>query len=537
MKTVGVALIEMLEHLGTEFVFGIPGVHTVELYRGLAASDIRHITPRHEQGAGFMADGYARASGKPGVCLLITGPGLTNAITAMAQAMQDSVPMLVITGVNPADSHGKKRGLLHELPDQHGLICAMTPHSYSLRAAADLPDVLRTAYEVFASARPGPVHIEIPTDLMAAPMPDYQMPQPSAQPPRANAAALTEAADLIATAKSPLILAGGGCQGAGADTMCFAEALDAPVLSTANARAHLGVHPLHAPASASIPAVREYIAKADLVIGLGTEMGPTDYDVFVDGSFPELQRFIRIDIDAARLTQDPICDVGLHGDVTQTLADLTPLLPPRADLSGAARTAAIIAAATPPSGSAMAADLEILKAVADALPACTIVGDSTQIVYSGNLLLPPEALPAGWFNSATGYGTLGYGPPAAVGAALARPNTPVVCLVGDGGLQFSIAELASATDADVPVIFLLWNNSGYREIETYMKNAAINPIGVTPSCPDLMHIATAYGLTGLRARDLPSLKAALTEAALSDRPSLIECIAPDSDYIPAHWGG
>lgn len=537
MKTVGVALVEMLEHLGTEFVFGIPGVHTIELYRGLAASSIRHITPRHEQGAGFMADGYARASGKPGVCLLITGPGLTNAITAMAQAMQDSIPMLVITGVNPASSSGQGRGLLHELPDQHALIRAMTPHSHSLRDAADLPGVLQTAYNLFQSARPGPVHIEIPTDLMSAPMPDYAMPAPSALPAHPAQTAMAGAAELIRAARSPLILAGGGCRGAGAAVLQFAQQVDAPVISTANARAELGEHALHVAVSASMPKIRDFIAQADLVIGLGTEMGPTDYDVFMDGGFPAMQRFIRVDIDAARFAQEPASDVALHGDIARTLASLARLLPANADRSGAIRSQTMLRAATPEPGTAMAADIAILSAVTSALPGCVIVGDSTQVVYSGNFLLPADGLPGGWFNAATGYGTLGYAPPAAIGAALARPDAPVVCLVGDGGLQFSIAELAAAVDAGTKVIFLVWNNSGYREIETYMVNADITPIGVDPSCPDLMQIAGAYNMPGHRVTDLAALQAALENAAQVHGPSLIECVAPAQTYNPAIWGG
>ncbi len=531
MTTVGTALIRMLEHLGTEYVFGIPGVHTVELYRGLAESPIHHITPRHEQGAGFMADGYARASGKPGVCLLITGPGLTNALTAMAQALQDSIPMLVITGVNPVASFGQGRGLLHELPDQQGLIRALTPHSHSLRRAEDLPDLLAQAYAVFASARPGPVHIEIPTDLMAAPMPAFEMPQVMAQPPCPTAAQLQQAADLITAAQAPLILAGGGCRGAAEALTRFATQIDAPVISTANARRVMGDDPLHVPASASLPAVRDQIARADLVIGLGTEMGPTDYDVYVDGGLPPLQRFLRVDIDPARLRQDPPCDLGLTGAVKQVLDALMPQLPARAAKQGAQRAEQMRQAALPAPDSVMASDLQILHTVAQTLPGCTIVGDSTQIVYSGNLCLPHDALPGDWFNAATGFGTLGYAPAAAIGAALARPDHPVVCLVGDGGLQFSLAELASAIDAGTPVIFLVWNNQGYKEIETYMRAARIAPVGVTPSGPDLMHLARAYGLCGVRVPDLSTLRQTLSHARHAAGPTLIELQAgPDGRF-------
>src|SRR5688500_12286038 len=161
VATGGEFLVKLLEAYGVEIIFGIPGVHTVELYRGLAASRIRHVTPRHEQGAGFMADGYARLTGKPGVCFVITGPGLTNIATAMAQAYQDSIPMLVISGVNSVAELGHGNGNLHELPDQQGLAAKLTAFSHTLFRAENLPAVLARAFAVFQSARPRPVHIEI----------------------------------------------------------------------------------------------------------------------------------------------------------------------------------------------------------------------------------------------------------------------------------------------------------------------------------------------------------------------------------------
>ena len=166
MITLGEALIHLLEAHGVDTVFGIPGVHTVELYRGLADSKIRHVTPRHEQGAGFMADGYARASGKPGVAFVITGPGLTNALTAMGQARADSVPMLVISGVNATATLGKGLGHLHELPDQRGMVEKVALSSRRITKAEELPAALADAFALFASGRPGPVHIEIPIDVM-----------------------------------------------------------------------------------------------------------------------------------------------------------------------------------------------------------------------------------------------------------------------------------------------------------------------------------------------------------------------------------
>ncbi|KAB2956281.1 MAG: hypothetical protein F9K19_07920, partial [Rhizobiaceae bacterium] len=169
MATVGEALISLLEAHGVDTVFGIPGVHTVELYRGLAGSRIRHITPRHEQGAAFMADGYARAAGRPGVAFVITGPGLTNAITAMAQARADSSPMLVVSSVNQRATLGKGLGYLHELPDQRGLMRTVALSSERVEDPAELQAAMERAFALLTSGRPGPVHIEIPLDVMAQP--------------------------------------------------------------------------------------------------------------------------------------------------------------------------------------------------------------------------------------------------------------------------------------------------------------------------------------------------------------------------------
>jgi acetolactate synthase-1/2/3 large subunit len=170
MRTLGVYLAELLEAYGVDTIFGIPGVHTVEFYRGLPLTKIRHVTPRHEQGAGFMADGYARVSGKPGVCLLITGPGVTNAATAMAQAYADSVPMLVISAVNAVGRMGSGEGWLHELKDQRQLTQGLTAFSHTVFTKDELDQAMARAFAVFASARPRPVHIEIPTDIIRLPV-------------------------------------------------------------------------------------------------------------------------------------------------------------------------------------------------------------------------------------------------------------------------------------------------------------------------------------------------------------------------------
>ncbi|MEP1765121.1 MAG: 5-guanidino-2-oxopentanoate decarboxylase [Sulfitobacter sp.] len=521
-KTVGEVLVDLLEHRGVDTVFGIPGVHTVEMYRGLAASNIRHITPRHELSAGFMADGYARASGKPGVCLLITGPGLTNAISAMAQARADSIPMLVISGVNRIDTQGHETGHLHELPDQGGMMRTIAVFTQTVQRGADLEPILDRAFAAMTSGRPGPVHIEVPLDVMSEiiEIPKQRVVQTQLRHPAPQD--LQTAADMLAAAKRPVILAGGGTVAAQTPLISVAEKLDAPVVTTINARGVLGGHPLEVPASPSLGAVRDLLAQADVVLAIGTQFGPTDYDMNVDGNFPQLAHLIRIDVDALQATRGVLPDLTIVGDAALALAGLsTALTTHNNNADGTSRAEATRTAAFAELGPAYKEGVDLIKSIGEALPGCLMVGDSTQLVYAGNCYAN-IARPRGWFNSSVGYGSLGYGAPAAIGARLAQPDAPVVCIIGDGGFQFCLSELGTAMDEDTPVIFLVWNNSGYQEIENYMVDAQIAPIGVRPSAPDFVKVAAAYGMGGETVTDLSELVGAILRAHETGKPQLIE---------------
>ncbi|RWQ41966.1 MAG: 5-guanidino-2-oxopentanoate decarboxylase [Mesorhizobium sp.] len=522
MTTVGEALITLLEAHDVDTVFGIPGVHTVELYRGLARSKIRHVTPRHEQGAGFMADGYARASGKPGVAFVITGPGLTNTITAMGQARADSVPMLVISGVNATPTLGKGLGHLHELPDQRGMMEKVALFSHRVADADELPGVLARAFALFSSSRPGPVHIEIPTDVMVKPADGIAALLRNVAPPEPEAAAIAEAARLCAAARFPLVLAGGGAKRAEAPLQRLAERLGAPVVQTTNARGLLHRHPLGVPASPSLKAVRALIADADLVIAAGTEFGPTDYDGYGDGGFVPPINLIRIDIGADQLARHP-ATVSIQADCGEAIEALLAAIGGVAAASdaGEGRAAAARQAALAELSPAFAAQISAVEVIRDALPGSIIVGDSTQPIYAANLYYDHDR-PGGWFNAATGFGALGYGPPAAIGAALAVPDAPVVCLTGDGGFQFTLPELGAALDAAAPVIFIVWNNRGYREIETSMLDVGVEPVGVSPAPPDFCKLGEAYGIAAERIVGIDDLADALKRARATRLPYVIE---------------
>lgn len=485
MKTVAQTLVEWLKSMGVDTIFGIPGVHTIELYRALPGSGIRHVTPRHEAGAGFMADGYARASGRFGVALVITGPGVTNILTPMAQARADSVPMLVISGVNKRDTLGRGLGYLHELPDQRALTRVLGP-ALHLEDPKALPGVLAQAGRALTTGRGGPVHVQIPLDLMTSPAPPaVALATPaSALPDPAKALAR------IRTAKTPVILAGGGCRKAGPELQALAEAMGAPVVLTANARGLMHNHPLAIPASPSLNAVRKLVRDADLVLVAGSELGPTDYDMYGTGPFEiAQQRLIRIDIDGAQLARHNAA-LTLQGDVA---AILPKLAPPRPADGGADRASVTRTDAFEDLTDDYRSEVKLLEALRDAVPGSLMVGDSTQTVYAGNLYYSHD-VPGGWFNAATGFGALGYSMGAAIGAALAAPERRVMCLVGDGGMMFHPGELRTALDEALDVTFVVFNNHGYGEIARSMLDAGAEVLGCTPTPPLMEALAHASGL-------------------------------------------
>src|SRR5690606_5970420 len=272
----------------------------------------------------------------------------------------------------------------------------------------------------------------------------------------------------------------------------------------------------------SLRPVRDLALEADVVLAIGTELGETDYDVVFDGDFRLPGRLIRIDIDAQQLQRNFTPHLAIQGDARVAMRMLLAEFDPRgpnADSPGARRTAAV-QARLQEDFTGWAHYRQLFDCILDALPDARFVGDSTQTVYSGNHLVELDGARR-WFNASTGYGTLGYGLPAAIGARLAEPTRPVISLMGDGGIQFTIAELASAVEARVGIIVLLWNNAGYGEIKRYMQRRDIEPIGVDIYTPDLLAIARGFGCAAERARDHAHL-AELLRQAPTDRPLLIE---------------
>ncbi|MEO8245202.1 MAG: 5-guanidino-2-oxopentanoate decarboxylase [bacterium] len=528
MSTCGEVLVQLLEAYGVTLIFGIPGAHTLELYRGLPATGIRHITPRHEQGAGFMADGYARVTGKPGVCFIVTGPGMTNIATAMGQAYADSIPMLVISAVNARDQLGMQQGRLHELRSQQHLVSGVAAFSHTLLDPAQLPGILACAFAVFGSQRPRPVHIEIPLDVIVADMGEGPF-APWSLPtrPGPSPAAVTEAARLLAGAKRPLIVAGGGAVDAAADLRAMAEHLNAPMFMTINGKGILPPgHPLILSGNLGLAGLREEIAASDVILAVGTEFGETEM-------YPEphpLQingKLIRIDIDPLQLTTSVPAALGVVSDAKLACQPLLAALlgtgPARRD--GAERVSLVRAKIDAALWPACRTHRGLLAAIDEVLPDAIIAGDQTEPVYAANQFYQPAG-PRSYFNSSTGYGTLGYGLPAALGAKLGAPDRPAVCLIGDGGLQFSLSELTAALDARIAAAIIIWNNASYGEIKAMMAERRLPQIGVDILAPDFVALGRAMGCHAAAPIDLAGLKAALAGSVLRDRPTVIEIRDP-----------
>lgn len=536
MITCAEALVRLLEGYGVNTLFGIPGVHTVPLYRALAGSQLKHITPRHEQGAGFMADGYARAARRPGVCFIITGPGMTNIATAMGQAYADSVPMLVISSVSRREHLRLGHGRLHELPDQRALVAGVSAFSHTLHRPDELPEVLARAFAVFACARPRPVHIEIPLDVLDADAAHLDL-TPRAIPaaPGASSAVLDALRSRLATARRRVLLVGGGAVGAGPLVQAFAERIGAPTALTVNARGLLPPdHPLLLDGVQSFDEGRALFDEADLVVAVGTELGETDYDFFSKGPLKLCAPLVRIDIDPFQALGANPAELAIVGDARTVLHDLVEGgLELQTDLDWAHRRVAQVNAAVEAHAQEKDKRFDALLAVIrDAAPDTIVAGDSTQPVYRGAIAYRATSS-ASWFNSSTGYGTLGYGLPAALGAKLARPARPVVALVGDGGMQFSIGELACAREAQVGIAVVVWNSRGYQEIHDAMCRAEVPPLGVDVVPPNFEALAAAYDIPYRAPANLAELRALLSKQHGKTVPCLLEIDASRFAWEPA----
>jgi acetolactate synthase-1/2/3 large subunit len=527
----GQALVAALHGHGVDTVFGIPGTHNLTAFAALAEYGIRTVLTRHEQGAGYAADGYARVSGRPGVCLTTSGPAILNAAAAAAQAWSDSVPVLFVSPGLPTDHPGLGNGYLHEVRDQRAALGSIVAYSHRVGSVAEIPRAVAAAFAAMTGGRPRPVHLEIPLDLLEATAPvEPVAPVPLARavPP---AAELAEAARLLAAAERPVLLVGGGAKAAAGPLRALAERLGAPVLATANGKGVLDEdHPLAVGAGLHQPSARRLAEDADVVLAVGTELAPSD---LWTGPYTLTGTLVRIDIDAAAVTTNADPAVRLVGDAADTLDALVKRLvsgtgrdSDQYHSQGQARAEVARAALRADAAAEGAAYRDILAALAPVVDGSTVIaGDSTMVCYYGVLSGLAVHRPAG-FLYPTGGGTLGYGLPAAIGAKLAEPRSRVIAILGDGGIMFTVAELAAAAQLGLALPVLVVDNGGYGEIRNEMVErgdpvTAVDLGSAEFGSVDFAALARAMGCHGLRIDDPADLTAAVSEALAADRPTVL----------------
>jgi 5-guanidino-2-oxopentanoate decarboxylase len=531
-RNVGGYLVELLAKNDIDTVFGIPGVHNLELYRGLTSTNLRHVLVRHEQGAGFAADGFARLSGRPAAAFVISGPGLTNIMTAVAQAYSDSVPLLVVASAPVRASFRKQWGVLHELYDQAALAAGVFGVARSAHTAEDVRDHLRLCLASFRTGRPRPAYLEIPLDVLAEPT-TLEAHRFEGTPlwPQASPDQIDAAVRLLAVAARPLIIAGGGARRAGAELHRLVEALDCPLVTTAAGKGVLAEnHPANFGTSLPYRPIQQLIADADVVLAVGTELGETD--MYFTTRLPLGGLLIRIDVDPVKLSDQYGADVRIWSDAHSALHSINQALASRSRdaaarsgwrtaAGGAAKFRAEIDAGL---DSKARAQWNALRAIKTALPWDGVVfSDMTQIAYLGNYAYPVEN-PGQWFHP-SGYGTLGFALPAALGAKISSPARAVIALAGDFGVQFTLPELMTAVEAGLSLPIVVWNNSALGQIRDDMVAAGIPQLGVIGRNPDFVALAHAYGAEGYRVHDAAALTDAIRTALSQAGPTLIEVIA------------
>lgn len=519
-RPLGAQIAHMLKSRGIDTVFGIPGVHNIEMYRGMEQAGLRHVLARHEQGAGFMADGYARASGRPGVCTVITGPGLLNALTPLGQAYSDSVPVLALASC--LDETAARRGQLHQMRDQRAAAEAVCAWSEVARDPATAYALIDRALGEFGAARPRPRAVHLPIAALGAPADGPPAAPARAVRPEASHAQITAVVDAVLAADKPLFVFGGGALGGAAVVPDLLRQTGAASFTTYAAHGIVPPgHPAHLGAFLARPDSARVAAQADLVIALGTEL--SEVDLWRDTLGHECP-MIRVDLDPEVLAGCGPGDLPILGDAAALMRAMTIAIPARTgdrapcwDADAVAQTRARWRAEVMTERPGV---VETAEALRDAMPdGAMIFSDMTQFAY-GALEVWDMPRPGHWHHP-NGFGTLGYALPAAIGGAVARPGQPTVAILGDYGLQYTLPELGTAVELGLPMPVLVWDNAELGEIRDAMVAAQIAPTAVVARNPDFLALARAYGAHATQPDSLSALQSALTEALAADRPTLI----------------
>ncbi len=525
----GSEAIRLLAQYDVDTIFGIPGVHTIEYYRGITETGMKTVVPRHEQGAGFMADGYTRISGKPGVCVLVSGPGVLNAATPIAQAWHDSIPMLIIAASTDSELRGRNRGPLHDVPDQAGFFEQLTYTSKTVTSPTEFAEVIAQTFHSWATSRPRPVHISIPTDILEMQCDPIKKVEIPVTIPSASAEQISQVIEALQEAKRPIIIVGGGALRASSEILAIAEATSAPVLTTGNARGIIPHdHRLNVGTLLPFGATRDLIESSDLVIAIGTEF--SDVDIIYTGKrLPQPKKLVRVDIDLTQLNAGFNAWLGIMSDAKSFAVALAYAIQRASLVSHFASASEEVSRVkeqvtwTDQSRS----HFPWVDAINSAIPEDAIVSiDSTQLAYTAHHYMP-WSNPGSWL-APYGLGTLGPALPMALGAKIAAPHRPVLVIAGDGGFLFTVQELATARDIGGNIVIIIWDNAGYGEIRDSFDRAKALREGVDVQTFDLVTIARGFGLTAERITTPDQLASELKKGFTSLTPTFLVVTEPGS---------
>jgi acetolactate synthase-1/2/3 large subunit len=519
--------IRLLERQGTRIVTGYPGGAILPIYDALGQSTvIRHVLARHEQGAGFIAQGMARATGEVGVCMASSGPGATNLLTAIADAKLDSIPLVAITGQVPKAMIGTDA---FQEVDTYGLSIPITKHNFLVNSAEELLEVIPRAFEIAASGRPGPVLIDIPKDVQTQAIEIATWPEPgrAVPPPAADAAQIAEAAALINAAERPLLYLGGGVvhSGASASAVALAEKAGLPTVMTLMA---LGTMPVDHPLSLGMLGMHAarytnlLLDECDLLIAIGARFD--DRATGKVAAFCPQAKIIHIDIDPAELDKIKNAHIGITADVQEALDQLLPAVFENQRKNWGDRSIALknqFPLAMPDADNPRS-HFGLIRTVAACLDndatIATDVGQHQMWVAQAYPLRRPRQ----WLTSG-GLGTMGFGVPAAIGAALAEPQRTVICFTGDGSILMNIQELVTAAEENVNLKIVLMNNAvlGLVHQQQTLFYGERLFASQFKGMPDFVKAAQAFGIAAIDLDTAPNPCAALMEAIARPGPCLI----------------
>ncbi|RIX42492.1 MAG: acetolactate synthase large subunit [Rhodocyclales bacterium GT-UBC] len=519
--------IRLLERQGIRTVAGIPGGAILPIYDALGQSSlIHHVLARHEQGAGFMAQGMARVSGKPAVCMASSGPGATNLLTAIADAKLDSIPLVAITGQVARAMIGTDA---FQEVDTYGLSIPITKHNFLVNSAEELLTVIPRAFEIAASGRPGPVLIDIPKDVQTQAIEIAQWPEPASPKPAqtASAAQIAEAAAMINSATRPILYLGGGVvhSGAAASAVELAEKSTLPTVMTLMA---LGAMPVDHPLSLGMLGMHGarstnlILDQCDLLIAVGARFD--DRATGKVAAFCPCAKIIHIDIDPAELDKIKTAHIGITADVQEALAQLLPLVHDN-ERSAWRQQVDTLRASFPlnlPDINQPLSHFGLIRSIADNLDDEAIIATDVGQHQMWVAQSYPLRRPRQWLTSG-GLGTMGFGVPAAIGAALAEPTRTVVCFTGDGSILMNIQELITAAEEAVNLKIVLMDNASLGLVHQqqtlfYGERLFASQFKATP---DFIKIAQGFGLHAVDLDHAADPTAALREALSRPGPCLI----------------